>query len=598
MNMDSASGLPDNAALQAFAHDMPWQSVDEARIQFLEYLNGIRDKRGSHPSSGSLIRHLTRAYYEGDEDAPDGNVLLSNRTKHPLVLATLLGRRFQQGPWLDYVKPYNLNPSVIHSNLHEAGGPLKLRPVGVELEVGLVRSEGGEPNASDLDRFHRTYVAHAQRLGACIDLAPELCIYQAEVTIPPVFGYMKALRHLELNLAALTHASHEAGLYLMITSVYPTESSFATSHSDKVETVAMFLNDINESRPQQREILTALGQRYRISSALRTANLLRFQGYHMHVDLAGRSEALGMLSYMLNLGSASATANAALLKGGPFMDGVCDSELLCVRENVRAISITGHYVGVPISPHLQETGMERHAHLLRANLANGTARALLYGEEEGLPYSGMHNMLGRVRPDLGSATRICTLESTGMPSNPSAERLAAVAADFQYSQLAIEHYYRKHGTDLEALAADPDWVHVFGPLDRATFHRMMNESDRQCTDMSLETAGGATFSLVEFYEKKRRLLKRVLGSLNVIDTRDIDGLYDRIFHFLVAPNGAAETIDDYINHPTRRGTGNWGRMLRNAFLEAGGVPGEKQPEAVHRVAEVLHQALLRRYGGL
>ena len=52
------------------------------------------------------------------------------------------------------------------------------------------------------------------------------------------------------------------------------------------------------------------------------------------------------------------------------MDGTCDPELLCTREYVRAISITGHYVGMPLSPHLQPDGMEKHAHLLKANLAS------------------------------------------------------------------------------------------------------------------------------------------------------------------------------------------------------------------------------------
>src|SRR5262249_44811773 len=153
--------------------------------------------------------------------------------------------------------------------------------------------------------------------------------------------------------------------------------------------------------------------------------------------------------------------------------------------------------------------------------------------------SGMHNMLGRVRPDLGTVSRVCTLESTGMPSNPSAERLAAIATDFEYSQLAIEHYFRQHGTQTEPLEGDKEFWEIFGPLDRETFHRMMEESDRKCTDMQIVTATGAVLSLVDFYEKKRRMLKRLLGPLNVIDTRDIDGLYDYIYHFLVAPNGAA-----------------------------------------------------------
>ena len=105
-------------------------------------------------------------------------------------------------------------------------------------------------------------------------------------------------------------------------------------------------------------------------------------------------------------------------------------------------------------------------------------------------------------------------------------------------------------------------------------------------------------SLVDFYEKKRRLLKRILAPLNVLDTRDIDSVYDHIYHFLVAPNGAAVTIDDFINHPTRRGTGNWGEILRNAYIEAGGTVGAKDPQSVHKVVERLHRAMVKRYGAM
>ena len=588
------SGLPSNDQLRAFAKSNSWERVNELREQFQEFLTSIRSKRGSHPVTSRLIRHLIRPYLDIDEEAPDGNVLLAK--DDPIVLANLLGRRFQQGAWLDYLKPYNLNPAVYHENIGQAGGPLGLRPVGTELEVGVIRPDGSDPTDDDLDKFHDAYLSYAQRFGATLDIAPELCIYQAEITQAPVYGYAKILRGLELNLASLAHATRDSKMYLAVISTYPTETEFATSHSDKVETVAIFLNDINESRGQQRDILNGLRRRYEITrGAARPANLLRFQGFHMHIDLAGRSEALGMLSYMMNLGSASAIAAAALLKGGPFMDGACDSERLCVREYVRSISITGHYVGVPISPHLQPDGMDKHAHLLRANLANGTARALLYGVEEDMPFSGMHNMLGRVRPDLETTKRVCTLESTGMPSHPCAERLAAVANDYQFSQLAIEHYFRKHGTDLSFLGDDSDFYEVFGPLDQHSFLHMVEESDRLCTDVEITTAAGTIYSLVDLYEKKRRLLKRLLAPLNVIDTRDIDSLYDRIYHSLVAPNGGAATIDDFINHPTRRGTGNWGRILRDAYVEAGGTLGAKSNLAVIKVVEQIHSALQRRY---
>src|SRR5260221_3138664 len=261
--MDSA--LPDNATLLAFAHEVDWQDVEEPREHFQVYLNSARSKRGSHPMATGMIWPVTNPYYDDDEDAPDENVFLSKGSTRPFVLANILGKRFQQGTWMDYVKPYNLNPSVIHTNLHEAGGPLRLRPVGAELEVGMVRVDGDEPTDRGLDNFHQAYIAHALRLGACLDVAPELCIYQAEVTISPVYGFAKVLRNTELNLAALTHAAHESGLFLAVLPVYPSESAFVTSHSEKVETIAMFLNEVNESRPHQCEILEDVRQRYQIT---------------------------------------------------------------------------------------------------------------------------------------------------------------------------------------------------------------------------------------------------------------------------------------------------------------------------------------------
>src|SRR5262249_25312181 len=109
--MDSA--LPDNASLVAFANEVDWQYIEETREHFQEYLNSVRSKRGSHPMATGMVWHLTHPYYEDDEESPDGNVLLSKGSTRPFVLANILGKRFQQGVWIDYVKPYNLNPAVI-----------------------------------------------------------------------------------------------------------------------------------------------------------------------------------------------------------------------------------------------------------------------------------------------------------------------------------------------------------------------------------------------------------------------------------------------------------------------------------------------------
>ena len=97
------SGLPDNSTLKAFARQVPWQTVEETREHFQEYLDSIRSKRGSHPIalSSRIIWHLAHGYYSGDEETPDGNALLSRNTSLPILVGTILGKRFQQGPcWI------------------------------------------------------------------------------------------------------------------------------------------------------------------------------------------------------------------------------------------------------------------------------------------------------------------------------------------------------------------------------------------------------------------------------------------------------------------------------------------------------------------
>src|SRR3954447_26842760 len=112
-------GLPDNATLRAFAREVTWQSIEEMREQFQKYLDSVRAKRGSHPESTNMLWHLVQPYLAEDTESPDGNVLLSKGNTPPIVLANILGKRFQQSAWIDYVKPYNLNPAVIHDNIHE-----------------------------------------------------------------------------------------------------------------------------------------------------------------------------------------------------------------------------------------------------------------------------------------------------------------------------------------------------------------------------------------------------------------------------------------------------------------------------------------------
>src|SRR5690606_38596873 len=105
--------------------------------------------------------------------------------------------------------------------------------------------------------------------------------------------------------------------------------------------------------------------------------IFRIQGCHIHLDIAGRSEALGLFTFYTMLRSATAIANAAMLKGGPFVNGTCDPDYTCVREYLRRTTITGHYVELPITPHLSDTGIDDYGFLLQSERANAPARSLL-----------------------------------------------------------------------------------------------------------------------------------------------------------------------------------------------------------------------------
>jgi len=324
--------------------------------------------------------------------------------------------------------------------------------------------------------------------------------------------------------------------------------------------------------------------------------MFRLQGCHIHLDIAGRSEALGLFTFYTMLRSATAAANAAVLKGGPFVNGTCDAELLCTREYLRRTTVTGRHIDVPRSLHLVDGDLERYAGLLDSERANAVARALLWDGRLQSPISAMHNPVGRIRPDLGGSKRICTVESTGMPINVSASRQATVLTDFEFTHALIEGYFRKYGCDLEPMFEDRELWAILGPLSEETFTRLHNESDRHCTDITLETAAGTTMTLAEFYEMKRLYMHRNLTEAAHITPRDIDEVYMSLQRMLAPPSGqSAQTIEQYIHDYKLRSTGNWGEIMRNAFIEEGGTPGEHNPDAVLKVVNRIHEAVRRRY---
>ncbi|MBE0689030.1 MAG: hypothetical protein IH587_02765 [Anaerolineae bacterium] len=594
--------LPTNETLVAYSQDVSWQEIERQRRQFnqvLADLAQIDDQQTLplHALSGAIGQEATSFYAPHDSDS--GNVILTQKNGCDYLLGSVVSKRYRSGHELmESIVPYNLNPSVNHTNIHETeDSTTRMRVIGAEIELGVVIPDGGSPSEDHVQEYIEAYSRYAQRIGIYPRLDREACQYQVEAHIAPSIGYQKTRNALNGMLTALVLAGEDTGMITTLLSCYPTESDFKMTNHPKVQTAVDLMLEVNSLFPEYQQRLVEAQTRYHIDPATsHHVNVFRNQGCHIHIDLAGRSEALGLLTFYTILRSATAVANGAVLKGCPFVNGTCDTELLCVREYLRSTTVTGRYLDLPISPHFSEDGIGKYASLIKLERANAVGRAILYDDSLGTPVSVMHNPVGRIRSDLMTQKRVCTVESTGMPTNVSASRMAAVLTDFEFSHAVIESYFRQHGCDLEAMYEDKAMWGILGPLDRESLVAQSDESDRMCTDMTLVTANGERMRLSEFYEIKRRFMHRALAHIDEVAPRDIDEVYMSLQRMLEPPSGqAAQTIDDYICDPKKRSTGNWGLILRNAFIEAGGVPGAHDPNAVLTVTREIHEALRRRY---
>jgi hypothetical protein len=472
-----------------------------------------------------------------------------------------------------------------------------MRAMGAELELGLYHPDGHYPTEEEVQKFSETYRSHARTLGITPQVDREACVYQVEVHVAPGVGYHRTRMSIDGIMKSLVAASQTTGLYTAIMSSYPVLSDFRLTPHPKVDTAVDVMREINSKFPEYMQRMEAARKRYHMADDANVVQIFRIQGCHIHLDIAGRSEALGLFTFYTMLRSATAIANAAMLKGGPFVNGTCDAELLCTREHIRRTTVTGRYLELPVTPHLSDDGLEHYGFLLKSERANAPARAML-GENglDGEWVSAMHNPIGRVRSDLGMSKRICTIESTGMPVNISASRQAAVLSDFEFTHVLIENYFREHGMNLEPMMQDETLWSLVGPLSAEKYQELQDCSDREGTDMKLETATGEKMSLAEFYERKRIYMHQHLIDFPNILPRDIDDVYMSLIRMLVPPSGrVAETPEEYIADPTRRSTGNWGKILRDAFIAEGGTLGEHNPEAVLKVANRVHEALVKRY---
>jgi hypothetical protein len=155
-----------------------------------------------------------------------------------------------------------------------------------------------------------------------------------------------------------------------------------------------------------------------------------------------------------------------------------------------------------------------------------------------------------------------------MPANISASRMAAVLTDFEFSHALMELYFRRHGLDLGPMHDDKTLWAIMGPLTLDEFRAGHDRTDREGTDAVVTTAAGTQMTLPEFYEMKRRYMHRALADMDEITPRDIDEVYTSLC-----------------------------RILRDAYVEAGGVLGKHSPDAVLAVVNEVHEALRQRYLG-
>lgn len=594
--------LPSNEDLIAYSRDVRWDALEQQKRTFYNELeklaqNGHADVLPLETFSDILGMPVTT--YHNPNETDRGNMLLANINNRQYILGSYVSKRYRSGkPLLKCIEPYNLNPAVNHSNIQDTDDHTEhIRAMGAEIELGLVYKDGSSPSEAEMQKYIQLYHQYAQRLGVYPKLDREACQYQIEAHIAPGIGYQKTRAALRGIMSALAAASEESGLRTTVMSAYPTFSDFKMSEEPKVQTAVDLMLEVNGYFPEYEARLAEAQKRYHIQPPSHYVQMFRNQGCHIHLDLAGRSEALGLLTFYTMLRSATAIANAAVLKGGPFVNGTCDPELLCVREYLRRTTVTGRYIDLPLNPHFSQVDMENYAFLLQSERVNATARALLYNHDTpGEPVSAMHNPIGRIRPDLRMSKRVCTVESTGMPTNISVARMAAVLTDFEFTHTLIENYFRKHGCDLEPMYNDRELWAILGPLDPQKFVELQDASDRECTDIIITTAAGTSMTLVDFYEMKRLYMHKALIGIREILPRDIDDVYTSLTRMLRPPSGyAAQTIEQYIADPKLKSTGNWGRILRDAFVEEGGTPGSHNPDAVLRVVNRIHDAMRLRY---
>ena len=149
-------------------------------------------------------------------------ILMAETNGQQYILGSAVSQRYRSGrSLLDSLTPYDLNPAVNHTNLETTADHIEqIRPLGAEVELGLVHHNGSSPTEEEMQLFIRTYYDQAQRIGISPRLDREACQYQIEAHIAPGIGYHKTRAALNGMMTALASTCEETGLRTAIMSAY------------------------------------------------------------------------------------------------------------------------------------------------------------------------------------------------------------------------------------------------------------------------------------------------------------------------------------------------------------------------------------------
>jgi hypothetical protein len=149
-----------------------------------------------------------------------GNVVLAHADGYSYVLGSVVSDRYRSGhSFLESIVPYNLNPSVNHTNIHETEDAVtRMRVLGAEIELGLIHPDGTLYRRRNA-RIYAGVLQPRFRIGIYPRLIGSLPVSGGAHS--PSAGYTKTRNALNGIMTALA-AGDDTGLITAIMSTYPT----------------------------------------------------------------------------------------------------------------------------------------------------------------------------------------------------------------------------------------------------------------------------------------------------------------------------------------------------------------------------------------